>query len=257
MSRTPPEKRAGTLAVSARGSGTCRDCGKVCYRTRAIARQARRVLYPTEKMHAYRCGDFFHIGHDESWRETPSDDQTWRPLPGSAVSQMRSMTNRSTMIEHTPVEVETPVSTPGDEGPPSPPPANRPSVRDVLVGCLSQRLPCPVCERLESCRCLPPEGYSPTGVRATLIEQALVLYGYLPDPEHDHPFDAEETAEWLAGRSGHPRYVQVKDGWQRLIESEADVELAAIHAGRRVPSDEVDMVKAARAALLAWHQRKP
>lgn len=158
--------------------------------------------------------------------------------------------------EHDPIEVEEPVEEPTPEKPATPVNPDRPALHDVLVACIAQRLPCPVCKRTDApCRCVRPLDYSETNERATLIEQALRLYGYLPPEEGESQgFDAAETAQWVADRSGHPRYVQVENGWQRLLESEADVELATIHALRRVPTDEVEMVKAAKAALLAWHQ---
>lgn len=160
------------------------------------------------------------------------------------------------MIEHTEVEVDEPVDPPEThEHPAAPADPSRPALHDVLAACLAQRLPCPVCSRTEPCRCVRPLDYSETHERADLIEQALILYGYLPKPDDGSGgFDAEETAQWLANRSGFARYTQVEEGWRRLVEAEADVELAAIKAMKRVPSDEVEMVKAARAALLAWHE---
>lgn len=158
--------------------------------------------------------------------------------------------------EHDPIEIEEPVEEPTHDHPPATPvDPNRPALHDVLTACLAQRLPCPVCGRTDApCRCVRPVDYSETHERATLIEQALRLYGFLPpEDDADRGFDAEETAQWLADRSGFVRYTQVKDGWRRLLEAEADVELATIKALPRVPSDEVEMVKAAKAALLAWH----
>ena len=156
--------------------------------------------------------------------------------------------------DHTDVEVDEPVEEP--ETPTAPTHTHdRPGARDVILAALAQALPCPVCGRTDPCRCLRPADYSPTAERATLIEQALILYGHLPQPEGEAvAFDAIETAQWLADRSGFPRYTQVHEGWRRIIESEADVELATIKALQRVPTDEVEMVKAAKAALLAWHQ---
>jgi hypothetical protein len=37
--------------------------------------------------------------------------------------------------------------------------------------------------------------------------------------------DPEEDARWLASRSGHPRFAD-GDGWQRLLTSEVDIEMA-------------------------------
>jgi hypothetical protein len=90
-------------------------------------------------------------------------------------------------------------------------------------------------------------------VRAELVEDALIAYGYLPEPVEVSKFNAEETARWLAERTGFPRYALVADGWRRLLESEADVELAAAKAIGRVSGGEVEVVKGAKSALLAWH----
>lgn len=135
------------------------------------------------------------------------------------------------------------------------PTAERVAARDVIVAALAQRPPCPVCAAVTTCRCATPEGYSRTDAQAELIERALITYGHLPEPHVEDPFDPEEVAHWLAERSGFARYI-VEDGWKRLMESDRDVELAAFKAQQRVPSGEVDMVKAGKAALLAWHQAK-
>lgn len=157
--------------------------------------------------------------------------------------------------EHTDVEVDEPVDEPTVEAHTHAHMHDRPSAHDVILAAVAQALPCPVCGRTEPCRCVRPQDYSPTAERASLIEKALILYGHLPEPEGEAPvFDAEETAQWLADRSGFARYTQVHEGWRRLTEAEADVELATVYALRRVPTDEVEMVKAAKAALLAWHQ---
>lgn len=135
-----------------------------------------------------------------------------------------------------------------------PEPAARSAALDAIVRGLAEVPPCPVCSRTTPCRCLPPQGYSRVEAQGRLVEAALRAVGLLPD-EHvePRPFDPAEVAEFLAERSGFPRYTQVEDGWKRLIESEADVNTAAAYAMQRVSSGEVDMVKAARAALLEWH----
>lgn len=163
------------------------------------------------------------------------------------------------MIEYNQPEMVEPVPTP-EPPPPAAPEAphrhDRPSPHDIVVGALAQALPCPVCGRTEPCRCARPEGYSPTEARARLIVEALALFGHLPPLEEEGAFDPEEVAQWLAERSGFPRYTQAEDGWRKILESERDVELAAIKAMQRVPSDEVEIVKGAKASLLAWHQSR-
>ena len=50
----PPERRY---------VGTCSTCGKYQFETRKAARLAARSLYPADVMRAYRCGQWWHIGH--------------------------------------------------------------------------------------------------------------------------------------------------------------------------------------------------
>lgn len=126
-----------------------------------------------------------------------------------------------------------------------------PTPRAVIAACLAQAIPCTACGASQACDC--PERRPETEVRAELVEDALITYGYLPEPVEVSKFNAEETARWLAERTGFPRYALVADGWRRLLESEADVELAAAKAIGRVSGGEVEVVKGAKSALLAWH----
>lgn len=43
--------------------GTCEVCGKRCYESRRAARRAAHAIFPTQKVSAYRCGNFYHFGH--------------------------------------------------------------------------------------------------------------------------------------------------------------------------------------------------
>lgn len=43
--------------------GTCGECGKRSYPTRDQARKASNAGQPSEHMSAYRCGDYWHVGH--------------------------------------------------------------------------------------------------------------------------------------------------------------------------------------------------
>lgn len=136
-------------------------------------------------------------------------------------------------------------------------PLGRSVALEAIVRGLSEVPPCPVCGRTVPCRCLPPQGYSRVEAQGRLVEAALLAVGLLVEERIEpRPFDPEEVAEFLADRSGFARYTQVEEGWRRLMESEQDVEVAASYAMRRVSSGEVDMVKAAKAALLEWHQRR-
>lgn len=159
------------------------------------------------------------------------------------------------MIEHTEVEITEPEEVPTPTAGPIHV-HDHPSALDIIRASLATPLPCPVCGRTDSCRCIRPEGHSIVDQQAALIEQALIQYRHLPDPEDAGEFDPEEVAQWLAERSGFVRYTQVENGWKRLLEAEVDVELATLKALQRVPSSEVEMVKAAKAGLLAWHQSR-
>ena len=52
----PFEERAVPVA-------TCEVCGKQGYRSRRKAKAAARALYPGHHMSAYRCGQWWHVGH--------------------------------------------------------------------------------------------------------------------------------------------------------------------------------------------------
>lgn len=80
-----------SVSTNRRGTGTCSRCGKVCYRDRAAAKHAKRAIHPGEKMHAYRCGTFWHYGHDDLWRELTPDDLIWKPMPARAIAQVVTM----------------------------------------------------------------------------------------------------------------------------------------------------------------------
>lgn len=43
--------------------GTCRTCGKRCYLTKRAAKSFARWRFPGEHMSAYRCGEYWHVGH--------------------------------------------------------------------------------------------------------------------------------------------------------------------------------------------------
>jgi hypothetical protein len=68
--------------------------------------------------------------------------------------------------------------------------------------------------------------------------------------------DAAKLAQFLAGKSRHPRYIESADGWQLLLDSEHNVEHAFSEAKRRSgdPSEAADLA-AARTALVDWHTR--
>lgn len=41
----------------------CDDCGKRCFETKSDAKRVVRRLRDRGRMHAYRCGLYWHIGH--------------------------------------------------------------------------------------------------------------------------------------------------------------------------------------------------
>jgi hypothetical protein len=58
----PRRARPGRL-VRALQLGDCPLCGKRRYRSRRAARRAARLLYPGDRLRAYRCCGYWHIGH--------------------------------------------------------------------------------------------------------------------------------------------------------------------------------------------------
>ena len=62
----PPRDAVMASAPPGRASvGTCPDCGKRQYVTRKAARQVARRghLRSSQGLQAYRCGDYWHLGH--------------------------------------------------------------------------------------------------------------------------------------------------------------------------------------------------
>jgi hypothetical protein len=47
--------------------GNCWTCGKHCFPTRRQAKNAARFLHPEDSMRAYRCGTYWHYGHNSPW----------------------------------------------------------------------------------------------------------------------------------------------------------------------------------------------
>lgn len=46
------------------GAGECTSCGKLRFLTKAAAKRAASQLpHRQGRLNAYRCGDFWHIGH--------------------------------------------------------------------------------------------------------------------------------------------------------------------------------------------------
>lgn len=129
-----------------------------------------------------------------------------------------------------------------------------PTAHDVIAAALVVALPCPVCGRAETCRCARPEAHSLTSERATLIEAALVEHGHLaPASRAATQEDFDEAAMYLAARSRHPRYTQTSDGWGKLLQSEADVEMAYAQASGKVPQSEQEPLGRAKTLLLGFH----
>lgn len=123
-----------------------------------------------------------------------------------------------------------------------------PTVHDVIVAALATALPCPSCGSQRPCRCLRPDGYSETTERAKLVEAALVQHGHIhvEEPEPDD----EQLARWLAARSRFPRYA-VDDGWRKVLQSEADVEVAAAYAAKNASQSGLEDVARVKARLLS------
>jgi hypothetical protein len=67
---------------------------------------------------------------------------------------------------------------------------------------------------------------------------------------------AEQTAQWLAEQSDHPRYTQVTEGWRSLLSSPTDVDVAFTAATKRLGdgpgfrvAQQADELRAARDLL--------
>lgn len=59
-------KRASTRDFEQRnkGAGECATCGKLLFLSKAAAkRAARQMPHRDGRLNAYRCGNFWHIGH--------------------------------------------------------------------------------------------------------------------------------------------------------------------------------------------------
>ena len=91
--------------------------------------------------------------------------------------------------------------------------------------------------------------------RADLIVAALIQHGFLhvssTEPTRD---EVHDVARWLADASRHPRYVAV-DGWRKLLESDADVEVAAHAALRNASQREAEDIGHAKRTLLTYGRR--
>lgn len=123
-----------------------------------------------------------------------------------------------------------------------------PSPTEIVTAALAVPLPCPVCERTETCRCVRPEGYSPTAVRADLIVAALTEYGHLEDDSYVSEIDVVQAAKDLGRLSRFIRYTG--DGWKRVRESEADVNLAYNKASAEQPDSMQTELQRCRQILL-------
>lgn len=69
-------------------AGKCPDCGKWRYETRKWARAAMKRYHPDDStMHAYRCGRYWHYGHNRR----KFDPVEVEPLTEKARKQMGDM----------------------------------------------------------------------------------------------------------------------------------------------------------------------
>lgn len=44
-------------------AGRCSDCGKTRWGSRADAKKFAKRHHPGDRIRAYQCGDFWHLGH--------------------------------------------------------------------------------------------------------------------------------------------------------------------------------------------------
>jgi hypothetical protein len=106
-----------------------------------------------------------------------------------------------------------------------------------------------VCGKTDPCRCVRPEGHSDRQDRAALIEQSLSEYGLLAPVQEREGETVEELAQWLAEVSQFPRYT-VADGWKRILQSEADIDIATVNARTKVTGAEAQRLTTVRVILL-------
>lgn len=117
-----------------------------------------------------------------------------------------------------------------------------PRARDVVLAALSV--------------VLPPRDRPDIEDRADLIVAALREHGHLPTEQHVASLaDVEDVARWLAAESRFARYITA-DGWRRIMQSDADVNVAATYANTHAfTDDERQAVGEAKSVLLRWHQQ--
>lgn len=137
--------------------------------------------------------------------------------------------------------------------------AHQPTPTEVVTAALATRPPCPACGKTVPCRCYVPDP-GRVEAQAALVVAALIEHGHLPDPTHPAETtlgEVEDVARWLANRSRFARYT-TPGGWNRIMASEVDVNVAATKAHREAPSDgERQAVLEAKAVLLHWHGTHP
>jgi hypothetical protein len=133
---------------------------------------------------------------------------------------------------------------------------------DVVREALLEPVPCPSCGSTNPCRCIPDHAAS-TDVMARRILERLTDVGALhvetgPPPAPTEA-DIEQAAQWLAGKSRHPRYTQVADGWRQLMDSEHNVEHAhatAVRAASPASQQQLADLAAVKALLIGWHETR-
>lgn len=132
--------------------------------------------------------------------------------------------------------------------------ASPPTPQEVVLAALVTPVPCPKCEKTATCRCHVKGPETRQTRRADLIVAALREYGHLaPVGAQVTAQDLTEAAQWLASKSRHPRYSG--DGWERLLTSEVDVDMAAINAEKHLMRSEVARFEAVREMLRDAAQR--
>ena len=55
---------------------TCPDCGKQAYTSKGSAKNAARVLYPGQRVRAYRCGEWWHLTSQDAARTAEMKDRS-------------------------------------------------------------------------------------------------------------------------------------------------------------------------------------
>jgi hypothetical protein len=87
------------------------------------------------------------------------------------------------------------------------------------------------------------------GVLEVVAEMGLLVEDLAPQPHDVTDEDIEQTAQWLAAMSEHPRYGTNGYGWKALLDHEGNVDHAHSEAVRRSSQEHRQSLDHARLLL--------